>query len=185
MSRCLYIDDPEIGLSKDTSHPDFVKIAQEDFYYDEACDFAPFGSDDGSDAFSALQDWYAQEGDEDIADFLEDFLSGWGFDLPVDILLWPTEELEAWLGQDDMNERYLQAECRARVAFAFGQLKISGAVSEEMLKEGLSAIKCQLGLNERARSKYPDWRFADEERNILLKLQATLSLFGVKPSIEG
>jgi len=52
----LYLDDPEEGLSRDTSHPRFVQLAADDFYYNGSDDFSPFGSDDAHDALSALQD---------------------------------------------------------------------------------------------------------------------------------
>lgn len=54
----LYLDDPEEGLSRDTSPPRFVQLAADDFYYNGSDDFSPFGSDDAHDTLSALQDWY-------------------------------------------------------------------------------------------------------------------------------
>lgn len=61
MSTIQYFDDPEVGLARETSHPAFVRIATQDFYYDCGDDFSPFGNDDGSDTLAALEEWYQEQ----------------------------------------------------------------------------------------------------------------------------
>ena len=74
MTAHLYFDDPEEGLARNTSHPAFVRVAPQDFYYDCGDDFSPFGSDDGFDTLAALEDWY-REGAHQSATGM-DFLQG-------------------------------------------------------------------------------------------------------------
>lgn len=74
-----------------------------------------------------------------------------------------------------MHETFLLSECRARVATAFGQLKITGEVDPGMRDEALAAIACQLALNERARVQHPAWPHADENQARLTAMQAVLN----------
>lgn len=172
----LHFDDPEEGLARKTSHPRFVQLAGEDFYYDVCDDFSPFGNDDGSDTLSALEDWYRDEGSNGkVAEFLEDMLADWDFGVPASMHRTDAEAREKWLAENDMHEIYLQSECRARVATAFGQLKIAGEVDPDMRDEALAAIACQLALNERARTHYPDWPYADQNQSRLGAMQAVLN----------
>jgi uncharacterized protein YfeS len=52
----LCFDDPEEGPSRDTSHPEFVRVCDDELFYDCTDDFAPSGNDDGADALGALED---------------------------------------------------------------------------------------------------------------------------------
>lgn len=47
MSDVHYYYDSKQGVSRKTSHPQFVSFASEDFYYDINDDFSPFGNDAG------------------------------------------------------------------------------------------------------------------------------------------
>ena len=172
----LHFDDPEEGLARETSHPRFVQLAGEDFYYDQADDFSPFGNDDGSDTLAALEDWYRDEGGNGkVAGFLQEMLADWDFGVPASMHRADADVREKWLAEDDMHETYLQSECRARVATAFGQLKITGEVDPAMRDEALAAIACQLALNERARVRHPGWPHADENEARLTSMQAVLN----------
>jgi uncharacterized protein YfeS len=171
-----YYDNEDVGLARETCHPNFVSLAPEDFYYDVTDDFGPFGSDDGSDTLSGLEEWYQDGGkDAKVMRYLKDLLDAWDFGLPKKFLQAEPARLEGWLAQDDMNERYLQGECRARVAVAFGQLKIVGTVVPKCRDEALAAIRLQLWMNERAVTKYPDWAHGADERSKLLIMQQALT----------
>ncbi len=51
-----YFDDEEYGLNPLTSHPTFRKYFSNEIYYDCGDEEAPFGSDEGHDAFSELEE---------------------------------------------------------------------------------------------------------------------------------
>lgn len=173
----LHFDDPEEGLARETSHPRFVQLAGEDFYYDVGDDFSPFGNDDGSDTLAALEDWYRDEGGNGkVAGFLQEMLADWDFGVPASMHRADADVREKWLAEDDMHETYLQSECRARVATAFGQLKIAGEIDADVRDEALAAIACQLALNERARTHYPDWPYADQNQSRLTAMREVLSV---------
>ena len=177
MKPVRYFDDPEIGPARETSHPRFVDLARDEFYYDCTDDFSPFGSDDGSDALSALEEWFQEGGKEKhVSKFLKQLLRNWGFGIPKNMIVADSEAKERWLSADEMHGTYLQAECRARVAAAFGQLKITGNVDSEILHEGLSALRCQLWLNNRSRELHPNWKHADAEHENLVKMSTVLGL---------
>ena len=175
MHPTYYFDDPEQGLSRETSHPRFLELAGEDFYYDCGDDFSPLGNDAGADTLSFLEDWYRNGGqDSEAIQFLTDLLADWALGVPAHLTRANPNEIEAWLKEDDLHESFLLSECQARVATAFGQLKITGRVDSGILAEGLAAISCRLWINERARRIHPDWRFADENDARLRTMQAVL-----------
>jgi uncharacterized protein YfeS len=173
MPATYYFDDPEEGMSRETSHPRFLELATEDFYYDCCDDFSPFGNDDGADTLFCLQDWYQNGGqNSEGMQFLAEILSDWNLGVPCHLKPSNPDAAESWLSEGDMHENYLLSECHARVATAFGQLKITGNVDPQILNEGLSAISFQLWLNERARKIHPDWEYADENQSKLKNMQA-------------
>lgn len=169
-----YVDD-ETGMSRDNCHPRFAQLAAADFYDDGADQFSPFGNDAGHDTLSALQGWYRDGGrDRDIGAFLRRFLAGWDYPVPKNMLQATPDKIAKWLALDDMHERYLSDECKARIATAFGQLRISGDIKAAMLDEGMLGLHIGLWLNARARAVYPDWKYADIDKERLLAMQAVL-----------
>ncbi len=172
----LYFDDEDEGLARETSHPGFVALAADDFYYDVTDDFSPFGSDDGHDALSALQQWYRRnKSGRGIVRFMNGFLADWGLDVPWDRIRSDLDARTEWLDEDGLHERFFQGECRAIVATAFGQLKIAGRIDAQLLGLAKAALADQLWLNARARVKHPDWEYADQERARLEQMLAVLN----------
>ncbi|MED5620264.1 MolR family transcriptional regulator [Ideonella sp. BN130291] len=170
-----YFDDPDEGLSAETSHPKFRELAVDSFYYDCTDEFAPFGSDDGADTLAALQEWFRRGGrPERLPQFLVDLSSGWNLGVPAGLIQGSEAHKRAWLEQDRMHEPFLQSECRARIAVAFGQLKICGELHPEIQAEALASIACMLWLNERSQTANPQWGHAAEERAKLMKMKAVL-----------
>ena len=174
----LYFDDPEEGLDRATSHPAFVQLAQDDFYYDQADDFSPFGSDDGHDTLRDLEDWFRDGGQTgQVMLFLQQHLANWDLPVPADMLTQSDATKTAWLAKNDMNETKLASVCKARVATAFGQIKISGRVDAAVREQGLLALDNLLFLNERARRVHPDWEYAEHEAERLRTMHAALTQF--------
>ena len=158
----LFIDDMDgEGTSPDTSHPRFVAIAP-DWFYEEDYDFAPFGSDDGSDALRGLEDWLSEHGaDADPTTYLTQILTESGFEIPVDLIDAAEEELLAWAAEDDMNEAALTFDARSRVATALGQVKVTGSLSPAMLDEGRRGLRVWRSLTADT-TLDPDWLYRDE-----------------------
>lgn len=175
MSTDNYFDDPEEGLARQTSHPRFRALAQDDFYYDCGDDFSPFGNDDGADILSYLEELYQDGGTSDqVPVFIADLIEGWDFGVPPGLIEADEAALTAWLAQEHMHERYLQAVCNAHVATAFGQLKISGKILPEIRTGALASLTCQVRLNHLARTTHPDWTHAEENLGRLLAMHQVL-----------
>lgn len=127
----LYFDDPEgVGPARETSHPAFVKIIREDFYYDCMDEFSPFGNDDGADTLFNLQDWYEEHGDfRDPVGFLHEHI---GVALGLDtqhIRLTDREQIIKIHG----NEVFLfNTIDNVIIATAFGQYKIEGRLDPSL-----------------------------------------------------
>lgn len=184
MHTSWFFDDPDEGLARSTSHPTFVRIAPDDFYYDCTDDFSPFGSDDGNDTLAALQDWYQEHADmhtderPDVMVFLQEHLSAWGLPVPDDLLMRDEAARAQWLAEDAMHDRYLQAICCAIVAVAFGQLKITGEMDAAVRTQAMQALVCQQWLNQLARQHNPDWEYADEASQRLEQMRHALERVG-------
>ena len=179
MAKRRYFDDINAGPSVLTSHPRFCELATESFYLDCTDDFSPFGSDDGADTLSSLEDWYRDGGrDAEVDDFLGDLMAEWEIEIP-DLADASHAVVAAWLDEDPAHEVHLHTLCRAYVATAFGQLKITGAIWPTILREALESLECQLWLNERAQTRNPSWPHAEEQRIKLKKMEALLN--GLKP----
>ena len=120
-----YLDDPQVGLSPDTSHPDYAAAAPE-WFWSENDPRAPFGSDDGHDALSTLQEHFTQGGgDEHVPGCVAGLIADWEL-VPEQIWESSAEEITAWLDADENHVRFLHGEVDAYIAAACGQFKISG-----------------------------------------------------------
>ena len=167
-ARKRFYDDPEIGPARSTSHPRFLALATDDFFYDCTDDFAPFGSDMGADTLSALEEWYQDGGaDRDIDSLLGDLIDEWLPDLP-DLSELPEAEREAWMAEP-RNQPDLRAACQVWIACALGQLKIAGTVSPIVRSGALTSLGCLLDLNAPAKGDS-----AAEERGKLRRMESVL-----------
>lgn len=134
-----YYDDPEIGPSKETSHPNFVSRFVDDFYYDCTDEFSPFGNDDGADLLYNLEDWYKETGGKDsIVEWLFQTIDETGFDhVSLDCAsLTDINEVQS-IGDPQFFEFFNNS----IIAAVFGQYKIAGLVDPELKEYGLKAIK--------------------------------------------
>ena len=137
----LYLDDEETGLSRETSHPNFVEHFTEEFYYDCADDEAPFGNDNGADTLYELEDLFKS------GDYKGKVLS-----LPKKIVsdIWDFHYLKpdnfskkkiAELIEKD--EYSLIATDQVIIAVALGEIKITGKIEPELKELALNAMKRQ------------------------------------------
>jgi uncharacterized protein YfeS len=141
MATKLYFDDPEgEGPSRETSHPNFVKVCSEKFYYDCTDEFSPFGNDDGADTLANLEEWYQDNGNlKKPLQFIKELMEeNWGIDtkymkLDKDSVLKTISEEEFMLNTLD----------NSIIATAFGQYKIEGALNPELKELAILAIERQ------------------------------------------
>lgn len=127
----FYFDDAETGLDRATCHPLFRKYCSDDFYYDILDDFSPFGNDDGADTLYELEEWLKQYADTlPLRDFLDDLSVKWAFE--VDESEWDLLDRERIV--DILHDAPYAFDLTDRVfiATAFGQVKVSGTLSQDI-----------------------------------------------------
>jgi len=173
-----YYDDPKVGLSPESSHPNFVKLATDGFFYSAGDDFSPFGNDDGNDGLRMLEDWFKLGGrPHGVIRFLRDTIASWGLGVPQNLDRKTIKGMNTWLKKDQMNNRYLASDCRLRVAVALGQLKICGIIDVPVLHEAKTGIKWLEFLNVQSREEFPDWEYADLEASRISLMKAVLNSY--------
>lgn len=135
----LYFDDEDYNLSKLTSHPNFVKNFTDEFYYDCVEEEAPFGSDEGSDALTELQEAVRKKTSLDFSLFPKHIIER----------LWDMKYIEV----DSLNESEIKKALESDLkydlsqsdmvtyAIAFGQIKITGTVNPDLKERAIKAIK--------------------------------------------
>lgn len=169
----FYYTDRDIGLSRETSHPRFVEIANQDFYYNACDDFSPFGSDDGSDVLFMLEEWFKAGGRPyGVIRFLRATIESWGLNVPRDIARKTHKGIMTWLKKNRMNDTFLISEARLRVAVGFGEMKICGKIDKPILREAQLGLNLLHLLNERSKTEYPNWQYRDldfDRLNIMVR----------------
>jgi uncharacterized protein YfeS/predicted DNA-binding WGR domain protein len=137
-NNCFYFDDDEIGQHLLTSHPKFREKFTDEFYFDCGDEEAPFGSDEGSDTLSQIEEDLRKSKDFNFTTFpkklIEDY---WGMTyIPAkDISLQSIEELVK------TDERNVTQSDMVTYATAFAQIKITGQIDNELKKIALNAMK--------------------------------------------
>lgn len=61
----MFVDDPDTGPARATSHPDFVARCGAGLYYDGSDERTPFGSSEGREALRDAEQWFRDGGDPD------------------------------------------------------------------------------------------------------------------------
>ena len=138
----LYLDDEEKGLSPDTSHPRFVAVTEEDFWYDCTDDFSPFGNDAGSDTLSSLEEWLTEHGAEaNVADFVREMLSEqWDMDENY-LTIVNADDIRQLYGSQHQN--FNDSQDQAVIAAALGQFKTAGETGVEIREMAMQAFQRQ------------------------------------------
>lgn len=127
----FYFDDEEgEGPSRETSHPNFVKVLTDDFYYDCTDEFSPFGNDDGADTLFNLEDWYKENGKlSKPVKFVKDYIDeNLGFETKYMKLTDPKKILKI----NAEEEFIFDSIDHAIIATAFGQYKIEGTLNSDL-----------------------------------------------------
>jgi uncharacterized protein YfeS len=139
----FYIDDPEVGLDPETSHPKFNQVVKEEFYFDCTDEFSPFGNDEGADTLSELEEWYQEtKGKADIVGMMFDFIDRFGFKYASEgcVELLEMEQINSLLEEDEF---FIDCMDKAVIATAFGQFKIEGKIAPRLKELALIALERQ------------------------------------------
>lgn len=124
----FYFDDAAIGLSRETSHPNYNALLVKDFYFDSEDVFSPFGNGDGSETLAELEEWYAETaGKGDIMDFVVERMNDYGHSynsMLLSVTITP-EHIDKLMDEDEFLLPYIDD---VIIATAFGQYKIAGII---------------------------------------------------------
>lgn len=136
--QCIYIDVEEYGPHRKTSHPRFVEAFSDDFYYDCADEEAPFGSDEGADTLSAIEEKLRKNAAVDFPAFPAYLIEEeWGMryiaaaPLDEETVIAMTRQAETDMRQSDM----------VTYAAAFAQIKTTGKAHPALKRRALAALK--------------------------------------------
>lgn len=129
---------PEIVwiLSAKNAHPKAAALMKEEWWWDHGYDFAPFGNDDGSDAFYTFKDWRENNKTAKSIKAVDYLHQGWG--MSFDHI---HNDNETDLPKIEKTNQFYRSVDRGIIGLAFGQLILEGAVAGDLKALGLKAIK--------------------------------------------
>jgi hypothetical protein len=61
------------------AHPNAKRLMKDEFFFSVIEETAPFGSDDGADAYAGFKDWRAMHSSESPVQFLQDQIEIWRY----------------------------------------------------------------------------------------------------------
>ncbi len=143
-----YFLDTEDGPAKETSHPNFVKSMESEFYYDCTDEFSPFGNDDGADLLYNLEDWYREKKlTRNIVKWMFNQIDEMGFEYESkgcsEIL-----DLKTLNKIQEEDEYLISSMDNSIIATGFGQIKITGKIDSKLKDLTIKALDRQMLLDE-------------------------------------
>ncbi|MCT6922887.1 WGR domain-containing protein [Metasolibacillus sp.] len=135
---CFYIDTVEYGPHPKTSHPRFVAHFTEDFYYDCGDEEAPFGSDEGSDTLSEVEEMIRKKRPiafSTLPQYIVEQL--WGMQY-IAVTTLDKEEVEQMKQKQEID---MQQSDMVTYSSAFAQIKITGQLDPKLKNKALLALK--------------------------------------------
>ena len=139
-----YFDDEEYGLSPLTSHPIFRKYFSNEIYYDCGDEEAPFGSDEGHDAFSELEESVRKKKKINFFDFPRVIIEEiWEMDYLTPDLEKTDEELKEQAKTKYnglLGDQIILQSDQVILAVTFGQAKITGNIEKDLLELALKSL---------------------------------------------
>lgn len=146
-----YFDDEEYGLSPLTSHPIFRKYFSNEIYYDCGDEEAPFGSDEGHDAFSELEESVRKKKKINFLDFPRVIIEEiWEMDYLTPDLEKTDEELKEQAKTKYnglLGDQIILQSDQVILAVTFGQAKITGNIEKDLLELALKSLNRMDKLN--------------------------------------
>jgi uncharacterized protein YfeS len=157
----LYFDDENVGPARETSHPEFVRVCEDELFYDCTDEFGPFGNDDGADALRRLEDWH-REGGNGLRAFVDGLLDEWGVCIP-DLATSDRDTVGEWL-RDNALEIAVRTTNNLVIAVAFGSVKITGKLDRDFVVFVRAALDREALLMEHWTRRDPTWPHAANAR---------------------
>ncbi|RYY90004.1 MAG: hypothetical protein EOO15_04375 [Chitinophagaceae bacterium] len=148
-SRFAAYNPPSVGTEsdftplRDKAHPLAKRLMDEDFYWSPIEETAPFGSDDGAEAYAGFRDWRRTHPATAPLRFLTALISRWGY-RPFDLHELNIVPLKAYLAQEEIAVMQMSGTDAAIVAIAFGQLYLEGKVDPGFNTLAQTALRRQL-----------------------------------------
>lgn len=123
----IYVDDPEVGPNRLTTHPRFNAHFQDDYYLDCTDEYSPFGSDEGADVLVMFEDAIRKDRNIDFLVGAYDIVSGW---MERDVS-----------SPDDWATYEYGFDCDVAVmSSAFTSIKLTGHLDAALQEQGVSAL---------------------------------------------
>ena len=123
----IYVDDPEVGPDRLTTHPRFNAHFQDNYYLDCTDEYSPFGSDEGADVLVMFEDAIRKDRDIDFLVGAYDIVSGW---MERDVS-----------SPDDWATYEYGFDCDVAVmSSAFTSIKLTGHLDAALQEQGVAAL---------------------------------------------
>lgn len=124
----IYVDDPEVGPNRLTTHPRFNAHFQDDYYLDCTDEYSRFGSDEGADVLVMFEDAIRKDRNIDFLVGAYDIASGW---MERDVS-----------SPDDWATYEYGFDCDVAVmSSAFTSIKLTGHLDAALQEQGVSALE--------------------------------------------
>lgn len=127
----------------ENAHPLAKHLMKDDFFFDVIEETAPFGSDDGADAYAAFKKWRKINASENPIYFLHKQIDYWGYP-QFDIYETNIERLMPYLIQSELGSSFMTGIDAAIVAVAFGQLYLEETIDNDIKEVAKTSIKREL-----------------------------------------
>lgn len=135
--------DSDYSPTFEKAHPNAKQLMNDTFFFNVIEETAPFGSDDGADAYAGFKNWRTTHKSESPVQFIHEQIEKWGYP-EFDIKETSFEKLEPYLKQNDLGIRHMTGIDAAIVATAFGQLYLEGVIENDTKELAKTSIKREL-----------------------------------------
>ena len=133
------MEDEYFELEPQNAHPKAQEILIEEFYWDPTEEAAPFGSDDGNDAFYGFLAWRKENREEKPFQYVQELIDEWGFD-NAHYQETNSERIEALVKEGEYG---FFSRDNVLIAVCFGQLVLEGEIDTELKELALIALERQ------------------------------------------
>ncbi len=169
------------NVPDDDYHPTFAKVnpkaqalLRDSFFFSPIEETAPFGSDDGADAYAGFKDWRKIHSSESPVDYVKGEIGHWKYPI-FDVNELDFNKLRPFIESNPLNIQFIKGIDEAIVATAFGELYLEGEIDTDIKTLAKTAIK-----RESLPQMLKMWdKYAKEREQKLQKLLSVLNTQGI------